>query len=197
MTDSGGISTLVVERDTQCSRTVTGEGKMGWKCAQPTCAVIWVNASGAGVANWLGDEGIGFQDRNAAYYGGPHQHRGSNGWQRNARLDKNRWPIWESAKTLGRCASTNSRHCNSGWPIWRPNSRPRGHLCGAAAAARPQRMLTRPFCARWPSASGTGCRFLRSFNQALQPHGGYGYLSEYGIEKIVARSARASDSRGH
>jgi alkylation response protein AidB-like acyl-CoA dehydrogenase len=33
-------------------------------------------------------------------------------------------------------------------------------------------------------------------NRALQLHGGYGYLQEYGIEKVV-RDLRASDPGGH
>ena len=43
----------------------------------------------------------------------------------------------------------------------------------------------RPRCTRpWPSASPPTSA-SRSCNEALQIHGGYGYLKDYGLEKLV------------
>lgn len=55
----GGISTLVVEKDTPGLSFGANERKMGWN-AQPTRTVIFENAR-VPVANRLGDEGIGFK----------------------------------------------------------------------------------------------------------------------------------------
>src|SRR5260221_99497 len=64
----GGISTLVVEADTQGVSFGANERKMGWN-AQPTRAVIFENAR-VPVANRLGDEGIGFKIAMAGLDGG-------------------------------------------------------------------------------------------------------------------------------
>jgi len=64
----GGISTLVVERDTPGLSFGANERKMGWN-AQPTRAVTFDNAR-VPVANRLGDEGIGFRIAMAGLDGG-------------------------------------------------------------------------------------------------------------------------------
>src|ERR1700761_4190558 len=67
----GGISTLVIERDTPGLSFGSNERKMGWN-AQPTRAVIFENAR-VPVENRLGDEGIGFKNAMAGLDGGrPH-----------------------------------------------------------------------------------------------------------------------------
>ena len=43
---------------------------------------------------------------------------------------------------------------------------------------------TKSRCARWPSDTSP-TRAYDVADQALQLHGGYGYLREYGLEKIV------------
>lgn len=43
---------------------------------------------------------------------------------------------------------------------------------------------TRSSCARWPNATSPDTCFEVA-DKALQLHGGYGYLREYGLEKIV------------
>ena len=57
-------------------------------------------------------------------------------------------------------------------------------LVWRAASALDAKTPTPPCSARWRSASPPTSA-SRSANDALQLHGGYGYLAEYGIEKIV------------
>ena len=53
-----------------------------------------------------------------------------------------------------------------------------------AAAALDRKEPNATALSPWPSASSpTACFDVA--NQALQLHGGYGYLAEFGIEKIV------------
>jgi alkylation response protein AidB-like acyl-CoA dehydrogenase len=59
----------------------------------------------------------------------------------------------------------------------------RSFLWRAAANSTPARP-TRPGSAPWRKRVATDTGFAVA-NDALQLHGGYGYLAEYGIEKIV------------
>ena len=105
--------------------------------------------------------------------------------------------LHERAQGVRQARSTNSRRCSSSSPTWRPNWRPRARcLWRAAAALDAQGRPTRPSCARWPSASRTDAGFEVA-NQALQLHGGYGYLARIRHREDRARPARAPDPRRH
>ena len=89
------------------------------------------------------------------------------------------------APGLRRSRSPTSRPCSSASPTWRPNCRRRASSCCQAAwQARRRRAGRDQASAPWPSASSP-TPASASPNDALQLHGGYGYLADYGIEKIV------------
>ncbi len=80
--------------------------------------------------------------------------------------------------------STSSRRCNSGWPTWRSSCNRRAPSCGRRHGSWTPARRTPPNSAPWPrsSCTETGSEVA---DQCLQLHGGYGYLADYGIEKIV------------
>jgi alkylation response protein AidB-like acyl-CoA dehydrogenase len=151
----GGISTLVIEADTPGVSFGANERKMGWN-AQPTRAVIFENAR-VPVANRLGEEGIGFKIAMAGLDGG----RKAFG----KRLDEFQALQFKLADMATELEAARTF-------VWR----------AAAALDRKDPDATQ-LCAM-AKRFGTDAGFEVA-NQALQLHGGYGYLSEYGIEKIV------------
>ena len=164
------------------SRFGANEHKMGWN-AQPTRPVIFDDAR-VPVANRLGDEGEGFRSR---WPGSTAAASTSPPARSAARRRRSTRRVAYLARAPARSARRwrRSRPCSSASPTWRPSSRPRGLLAVARrGGARRQATRRRRSSARWPSASRTDAGFDVA-NGALQLHGGYGYLAEYGIEKIV------------
>ena len=159
------------------------EKKMGWN-AQPTRAVIFDERPGAGRqparraratasrSRWPGLDG-GRLNIAACSLGGA-----------QAALDKARAYMRER-QAFGKRARLISRRCSSSSPTWRPSWRPRG-TCPVARrrGARREATPTRPMLCAMAKRFATDAGFEVA-NEALQLHGGYGYLTEYGIEKIV------------
>ncbi len=146
---AGGVSTLVIDRDTPGVSFGANERKMGWN-AQPTRAVIFENAR-VPVANRLGEEGIGFKIAMAGLDGGRLNIAACSLGGAQSALDKS-LAYMQERKAFGN-ASTNFRRCSSALPTWRPNWKRRVHSCGV----RRRRWTARtpmPRCsAPWPSAS--------------------------------------------
>jgi hypothetical protein len=134
------------------------------------------------VANRLGDEGIGFKIAMAGLDGGRINIAACSLGGAQSALDKS-LAYMKERKAFGK-RSTNSRRCSFASPTWRPNWRRRGPLSGARRRRSTARSRTPPCCARWPSVSAP-MSASRSPTRRCKLHGGYGYLSEYGIEKIV------------
>jgi alkylation response protein AidB-like acyl-CoA dehydrogenase len=177
---ASGISTLVVEKDTPGLSFGAEERKMGWN-AQPTRQVI-LDGARVPVGNRLGDEGIGFKVAMAGLDGGRLNIGACSLGGAQAALDKSlayandrkafgqrivdfqalQFTLADMATEL-ECARTF---------IWR-----------AAAALDARTLDATKLCAMAKRiATDTGFEVA---NQALQIHGGYGYLADYGIEKIV------------
>jgi alkylation response protein AidB-like acyl-CoA dehydrogenase len=177
---AAGISTLVIEKDTPGLSFGANERKMGWN-AQPTRAVILEDAR-VPVANRLGEEGIGFKIAMAGLDGGRLNigacslggaqaaldralayatDRRAFG-QRLADLQALQFKLADMATEL-ECARTF---------LWR------------AAAALDARALDATRLCAMAKRVATDTGFAVA-NEALQIHGGYGYLADYGIEKIV------------
>ena len=178
---AGGISTLVVEGDTPGLSFGANERKMGWN-AQPTRAVIFENVR-VPVANRLGDEGIGFQIAMAGLDGGRINIGACSLGGAQAAFDKalaymsERKAFGKRARRIPGAAVPPRRHGD------RTGSG--AHLCLCRGGrARPQGTPTPRCCCAMAKRFATDVGFEVA-NQALQLHGGYGYLSEYGIEKIV------------
>ena len=177
---AGGISTLVIERDTPGVSFGANERKMGWN-AQPTRAVIFENAR-VPIANRLGEEGIGFRIAMAGLDGGRLNIAAcSLGGAQNA-LDKALAYTRERkafGKRLDEFQAVQFRLADMATEL----EAARTFLWRAAAALDRKDPNATMLCAM-AKRFGTDVGFEVA-NQALQLHGGYGYLSEYGLEKIV------------
>jgi alkylation response protein AidB-like acyl-CoA dehydrogenase len=177
---AGGISSFLVEKGTPGLSFGVEERKMGWN-AQPTRQVIFENCR-VPAANVLGREGAGFRiamsgldggrlnigacslggaqaalDKSLAYTGG----RKAFG-QRLSDFQALQFKLADMATEL-ECARTL---------LWR--------AAASLDAATPD--ATRLCAMAKRVATDTGFAVA---NDALQLHGGYGYLADYGIEKIV------------
>jgi len=176
----GGISTLVIDAKTPGVSFGANERKMGWN-AQPTRAVIFENAR-VPLANRLGEEGIGFKIAMAGLDGGRLNIAAcSLGGAQNA-LDKTLSYTRERkafGKRLDEFQALQFRIADMATEL----EAARTFVWRAAAALDRKDPDATMLCAM-AKRFGTDVGFEVA-NQALQLHGGYGYLSEYGIEKIV------------
>src|SRR6204780_5547497 len=176
----GGISTLVIEGDTPGLSLGANERKMGWN-AQPTRAVIFENAR-VPVVNRLGEEGIGFKIAMAGLDGGRINIAACSLGGAQSALDKSLAYMRERkafGKRLDEFQALQFRLADMATELEAAPA-----LLRRADAALDRRE------ANTTALSAMAKRFVTDTcfnvaNQALQLHGGYGYLSEYGIEKIV------------
>jgi alkylation response protein AidB-like acyl-CoA dehydrogenase len=175
-----GISTLVVPGDTPGLSLGANERKMGWN-AQPTRAVIFENAR-VPVTNRLGDEGIGFKIAMAGLDGGRLNIAACSVGGAQAALDKALAYMGERhafGRRLDEFQALQFRLADMATEL----EVARTFLWRAAAALDRNDADATTLCAMAKRfATDVGFEVA---NQALQLHGGYGYLSEYGIEKIV------------
>jgi alkylation response protein AidB-like acyl-CoA dehydrogenase len=175
-----GISALVVERGTLGVSFGVNERKMGWN-AQPTRAVIFENAR-VPVANRLGEEGAGFKIAMAALDGGRLNIAACSLGGAQSAFDKALAYMKERkafGKRLDEFQALRFKIADMATEL----EAARTFLWRAAAALDRQDADAAMLCAMAKRlATDVGFEVA---NQALQLHGGYGYLSEYGIEKIV------------
>src|SRR5579883_2830609 len=175
-----GISAFIVPGDTPGVSLGANERKMGWN-AQPTRAVIFENAR-VPVANRLGDEGIGFKIAMAGLDGGRLNIAACSLGGAQTALDKALAYMKERkafGKRLDEFQALQFRIADMATEL----EAARTFLWRAAAALDRKDADATMLCAM-AKRFGTDIGFEVA-NQALQLHGGYGYLSEYGIEKIV------------
>ena len=176
----GGISALVVEGGTAGLSFGANERKMGWN-AQPTRAVIFENAR-VPVQNRLGDEGIGFKVAMAGLDGGRINIAACSLGGAQSALDKALAYMKERkafGKRLDEFQALQFRVADMATEI----EAARTFVWRAAAALDRKDGDASMLCAM-AKRFGTDVGFEVA-NQALQLLGGYGYLSEYGMEKIV------------
>ena len=176
----GGISTLVIEGDTPGVSFGANERKMGWN-AQPTRAVIFENAR-VPIENRLGEEGIGFKIAMAGLDGGRINIAACSLGGAQCALDKSLAYMKERkafGKRLDEFQALQFRLADMATEL----EAARTFVWRAAAALDRKDADATTLCAM-AKRFGTDVGFEVA-NQALQLHGGYGYLSEYGIEKIV------------
>ncbi|OAB57787.1 acyl-CoA dehydrogenase [Leptolyngbya valderiana BDU 20041] len=175
-----GISTLVVPEDTPGLSFGKKEAKLGWN-SQPTRTVIFEDAR-VPVANRLGEEGIGFKIAMAGLDGG--------------RLN------------IGACSLGGARFCLETARAYMKERKQFGHpladfqalqfkLADMATELEAARLLLHKAAslldASEPDAT-RHCAMAKRFatdagfaivNEALQLHGGYGYIREYPIERYL------------
>jgi alkylation response protein AidB-like acyl-CoA dehydrogenase len=175
-----GISTLIVPGDTAGISLGANERKMGWS-AQPTRAVVFENAR-VPVANRLGEEGIGFKIAMAGLDGGRLNIAACSLGGALIALEKTLAYMRERkafGKRLDEFQALQFRLADMATAL----EASRTFLWRAAAALDRKDADATTLCAMAKRFVTDSC--FEIANQALQLHGGYGYLSEYGIEKLV------------
>lgn len=175
-----GISTLVVPADTPGLSFGANEKKMGWN-VQPTRAVIFEGAR-VPVTNRLGAEGEGFKIAMAGLDGGRLNIGACSLGGAQAALDKTLAYMGERkafGKRLDEFQALQFRLADMATEL----EAARTFLWRAAAALDAKTPDATRLCAMAKRfATDVGFKVA---NEALQLHGGYGYLADYGIEKIV------------
>ena len=175
-----GISAVVVEKGTPGLSFGPNEKKMGWH-AQPTRQVIFEDCR-IPVANLIGEEGQGFKIAMAGLDGG--------------RLNIGACSLGGAQSALEKAVKYAAERKAFGKPINDFQSlqfrladmatsleAARVMLYSAAAAYDRQDPDTTMKCAMAKRfASDTGSQVV---DEAIQVHGGYGYLHEYGVEKLA------------
>ncbi|HEV7329093.1 MAG TPA: isobutyryl-CoA dehydrogenase [Bosea sp. (in: a-proteobacteria)] len=175
-----GISTIVVEKGTPGLSFGANEKKMGWN-AQPTRAVIFENCR-VPVANRIGPEGIGFKIAMAGLDGGRLNIGACSIGGAQGALDKALAYAQERKAFGSRIADFQALQFKLA-DMATELEAARTFLWRAAAALDAKTPDASKLCAMAKRvATDTGFEVA---NQALQIHGGYGYLADYGIEKIV------------
>jgi alkylation response protein AidB-like acyl-CoA dehydrogenase len=175
-----GVSTVLVHKDTPGLSFGANEKKMGWN-AQPTRAVMFDNCR-IPVANRLGDEGIGFKIAMSGLDGGRLNIGAcSLGGAQSALIKALSYANERKAfgKRLNEMQALQFKLADMATDL----EAARIFLYAAASAYDRQDPETTIRCAMAKRvATETGSAVA---NAALQIHGGYGYLQDYGIEKIV------------
>jgi alkylation response protein AidB-like acyl-CoA dehydrogenase len=175
-----GISAFLVERDTPGLSFGANEKKMGWN-AQPTRAVI-LDGARVPAANRLGSEGKGFGIALAGLDGGRLNIAACSLGGAQTALDKAIAYMAERkafGQKLTEFQALQFRLADMAIEL----EAARTFLWRAAAALDRSAPNATKLCAmakRFVTDVG-----FKVANDALQLHGGYGYLSDYGIEKIV------------
>jgi alkylation response protein AidB-like acyl-CoA dehydrogenase len=175
-----GISTLLIEKDTPGLSFGTNEYKMGWN-AQPTRQVILDNAR-VPVANRLGAEGIGFKIAMAGLDGGRINIAASSLGGAQAAFDK-AVEYMAGRRAFGQALSDFQALQFRLADMATDLEAARTFLWRAASALDAKAQDASKLCAMAKKFVTDAC--FEVANQALQLHGGYGYLADYGIEKIV------------
>ena len=175
-----GISTLVIEAGTPGLSFGANEKKMGWN-VQPTRAVIFEGVR-VPVQNRLGAEGDGFKIAMAGLDGGRLNIGACSLGGAQATLDKTLAYMRERkafGQRLDAFQALQFRLADMATEL----EVARTFLWRAAAALDAKTPDATKLCAmakRFATDAG-----FNVANEALQLHGGYGYLADYGVEKIV------------
>ena len=175
-----GISTFLVEGGSPGLTFGANERKMGWN-AQPTRAVIFENCK-VPVENRLGDEGVGFRIAMAGLDGGRLNIGACSLGGAQSALDKALQYMKERkafGKRLDEFQALQFRLADMATEL----EAARTLLWRAAAALDAKAQDATRLCAmakRFVTDTGFDVA-----DGALQMFGGYGYLADYGVEKLV------------
>jgi len=177
---ASGISAFIVSGDSAGISFGANERKMGWN-AQPTRAVIFQDAR-VPAAHRLGEEGLGFKIAMAGLDGGRLNIAACSLGGAQCALEKTLAYMKERkafGKRLDEFQALQFRLADMATEL----EASRAFLWHAAAAFDRKDVNATQTSAMAKCFITDTC--FNVANQALQLHGGYGYLSEYGIEKIV------------
>ncbi|KAA0596749.1 alkylation response protein AidB-like acyl-CoA dehydrogenase [Azospirillum lipoferum] len=176
----GGISAFLVPKDTPGLSFGANEHKMGWN-AQPTRAVILEDAR-IPASTLLGQEGMGFKFAMKGLDGGRINIAACSIGGAQAALDKALTYMSERkafGQTLDRFQALQFRIADMATEL--EAARTFVHRAASALDAK-SKDATRLCAMAKRFATDTGFEVA---NNALQLFGGYGYLADYGVEKIV------------
>jgi alkylation response protein AidB-like acyl-CoA dehydrogenase len=176
----GGISAFLVPKDTPGLSFGANEHKMGWN-AQPTRAVILEDARVPASA-LLGQEGMGFKFAMKGLDGGRINIAACSIGGAQAALDKALTYMSERkafGQSLDRFQALQFRIADMATEL--EAARTFVHRAASALDAK-SKDATRLCAMAKRFATDTGFEVA---NNALQLFGGYGYLADYGVEKIV------------
>ena len=177
---ANGISAFAVMKDTPGLSFGANEKKMGWN-AQPTRQVILENCK-VPAANRIGEEGKGFRFAMSGLDGGRINIGACSlgaAWQA---LDKARQYLFERkafGRNIGDFQAMQFKIADMATDL----EAARLMIYRAADAmdrADPQSTMYSAMAKRMATDLG-----FKVCNEALQIHGGYGYLKDYGLEKLV------------
>ncbi|WP_280315244.1 acyl-CoA dehydrogenase family protein [Nocardia abscessus] len=177
---SRGISAFIVPADTPGITFGANEKKMGWN-AQPTRQVTFTDAR-VPAANLLGAEGDGFRIAMNGLNGGRLNIAACSVGGAQAALDKT-VPYLAERHAFGKPLLRNQALQFELADMRIELEAARTLLWRAAAALdadAPDKVELCAMAKRFATDAG-----FEVANKALQLHGGYGYLTEYGVEKIV------------
>ncbi|GIU65884.1 acyl-CoA dehydrogenase family protein [Candidatus Phycosocius spiralis] len=175
-----GISTLIIPKDTPGLSFGKAEKKMGWQ-AQPTAQVMFEDCR-IPVTNRLGEEGHGFRFAMLGLDGG--------------RLNIAACSLGGAGEALDRAMAYAKDRKQFGKSLWDFQAT-QFKLADMATELEVARVFLRYSAAALDAKSSNAtklCAMAKRFvtdvgfnvaNQALQIHGGYGYLKDYEIERIV------------
>jgi hypothetical protein len=175
-----GVSALVVEKDTPGLSFGAPERKMGWR-SQPT-AMVNFDAARVPVENRIGDEGDGFHFAMAGLDGG--------------RLNIAACSLGGASLALEAARSHLETRQQFGRPL-KAFQALQFRLADMATELEAARLMVRRGASALDAGSSDAtrlCAMAKRFatdagfdiaNQALQLHGGYGYLKDYPLERIV------------
>jgi alkylation response protein AidB-like acyl-CoA dehydrogenase len=176
----GGISSLIVPGGAKGLSLGANERKMGWN-AQPTRAVTFENVC-VPAGNRLGEEGAGFKIAMAGLDGGRVNIAACSLGGAQSALEKSLAYMKERkafGKRLDEFQALQFRLADMATGL----EASRAFLWRAAAALDRKAPNATALCAMAKRFVTDTCFDIA--NQALQLHGGYGYLAEFGVEKIV------------
>ncbi|WP_069167750.1 acyl-CoA dehydrogenase family protein [Nocardia altamirensis] len=179
-TGARGISAFIVPADTPGISFGANERKMGWN-AQPTRQVLFDDAR-VPAANLLGAEGDGFRIAMNGLNGGRLNIAACSVGGAQAALDKT-VPYLAERHAFGKPLLKNDALRFQLADMRTELEAARTLLWRAAAALdadAPEKVELCAMAKRFATDAG-----FEVANKALQLHGGYGYLAEYGLEKIV------------
>ncbi|MDH6237440.1 acyl-CoA dehydrogenase family protein [Cryobacterium sp. CG_9.6] len=175
-----GISAIIVPADAPGLSFGPNEKKMGWN-AQPTRQVIFDNVR-VPVANLLGREGGGFTIAMKGLNGGRVNMGACSLGGAQWALDKTVRYLTER-KAFGKALAEQQSLVFTIADMETELQAARGLLHRAALAIDNDEPDAATLCAM-AKRFATDAAFTAA-NSALQLHGGYGYLADYGIEKVV------------
>jgi alkylation response protein AidB-like acyl-CoA dehydrogenase len=170
----------VIEKDMPGVSFGAQEKKMGWN-AQPTAAVIFEDAR-VPVANLLSDEGMGFKIAMSGLDGGRINIGACSLGGAQSALDK-ALSYANDRKAFGKRIADFQALQFKLADMATELEAARTFLWRAAAALDAKALDATKLCAM-AKRMATDVGFQVA-NDALQIHGGYGYLADYGVEKIV------------